>query len=180
MKKIIAIALLLLSSANIMNGATWIERLQEAFTGKPAAVSTETEKMGATAETSTQSNLDEIKKDVPSLTEKIKLVVAKLNEVKKAAEEGFFSGLKAAFNINQETATAFSKITTQAGTVAKTAHNLLNTSDEQTKAEVKGLLAQVVQIPEFQQLVEYAKTLPIIGSKLTESLNSLKQEAEVK
>lgn len=181
MKKIIAIVLILLSSVNIANGATWMEMLQEAFTGKPTAVATETEEMNVAAETSTQVSLDQIKKNVPSLMENIKLVVAKLNEVKtKAAESGFFSALKAAFNINQETATAFSNLTTQAGMIVAAAHNVFTSSDSQTQATVQGLIAEVVQMPEFQQLAEYAKTLPLIGKKLTEYLDSLKQEAAVK
>jgi hypothetical protein len=183
MKKILAIVFLLLTSANIANGATWLEWLQETLTGNPEAVATKTEEVSAPSETpgQSQSSLDQIKKDVPSLMGNIKLVVAKLNDVKtKVTEGGFFSGLKAAFSINTETANAFSQLTTQAGAIVLAARNLLNTSDSQTKATVQGLIAEVVKIPEFQQLVEYAKTMPFIGKQLSAYLDSLKQEAEVK
>lgn len=177
MKKFIAIALLI-SSVNIVNGASWTEMMQEALTGKPATVATAPASGASTATAaSNQLNLDQIKNTVPSLIENIKLVVAKLTDVTtKATEGGFFSGIKAAFSDINQSAAAFSSLTTQAATVAMAARSLLNTADPQTKAVVQDLVAQVVQIPEFQKLLEYVKNTPF-GGQLTQYLDSLKQEA---
>lgn len=180
MKKIIAIAILLLG-VNIAHGASWAEMFQQAVTGQPAAVATTPAPSVAapatTAVASNQLNIDQIKNTIPSVVQGIKLIVAKFNDVTAASQTGFWAGLKSAFSIDQATANAFSNLSTQAVSVVTAARSVLATADPATKSMVQGLVAQAVNIPEFQKLLEYAQSMPFVGGKLTDALNGLKQVA---
>ncbi len=155
--------------------------IQEALTGQPATVSTApaatvpaSVAATAAAATGTKSILAQLQESFPSFIANIKQITAKLDTVSDASKQGFWSGIKSAFNIDSQTAQAFSDLKTQAPTIASRVKELINSADPTTQATVKGLISQVTQLPQFQKLVEYIKSMPFTGG-LTEALNTLTQ-----
>ena len=171
---------MLLSSVTVLPAATWGQMIQEALTGQPVAVSTDPAATApATATAANQSLLEQIRANIPSLIANIKILAPKAIELaSKTAEGGFFSGITAAVTMDPAVRNAAVSLYSQITTVTSSAQTLLNNADPATKATVKGLLAQVVQVPEFQTLMSHIKNFPIIGGQIEGYLATLQQAAQ--
>lgn len=180
MKKIVSLVLLL-STVNLANAETWLETLQQAINPtQPAAVSSApAADRPAVAAPVNQSLVEKIRANIPSLIANIKLLAPKAVEIAaKSAQGGWFSGLTSVFtSMDVESRAAFLNLVTQVGTVAEAARSLLATADPATQSTVKGLLAQVTNLPEFQTLLNKAKEIPLVGGQLDAYLRSLTVEA---
>ena len=181
MKKLLTIALLL-STVNLANGATWGDMFQQYLGGQPVASAT------ATATSQSASLVDQLKASLPELIENIKTLAPKAKELAaKAAESqasgGMFSGISGWFARAAELGgdkaaqNAVTGLASQLPNITDTAKKLLDSADPATQSLVKGLLAKVVEIPEFKTLLQYATSIPIIGGQLQGLLNLITKEA---
>lgn len=149
-------------------GSSWLEML----TGKTAADTS------AASAFESQTLLSQLKTAIPSLITNIKLIAPKAIEIAtQYSQGGLMSGLGAVATMDAATRNAFIDVITKVRSVSNTASSIMDKADPATKNMAKGLLAQVIAVPEFKALVDNAKNIPIIGGQLDTYLKSLTAEA---
>ncbi len=162
-------------------GSSFLARLVGAMDpNQPATVATTSAAdRPAVAAPAYQVALEKIVTNAPSLIANIKLLAPKALEIAaKSAQGGWFSGLTSAFtSMDTESRAAFLNLVTQVGSVATAARSLLASADPATQATVKGVLAQIVAVPEFKTLLDQAKNIPLVGGQLDAYLQTLTAEA---
>jgi len=149
-------------------GTSWLQMLA----GQSAA-----DRSAATAYNN-QTLLSQLTTAIPSLIANIKLIAPKALEIAtQYTQGGWFSALAAVGSMDSATRNAFVDVITKVRAASNTASSLMANADPATKTAVKGVLAQVIEAPEFKSLLDNAKNIPIIGSQLDGYLKSLTAEA---
>lgn len=175
MKKLLVITMLL-SSVNIMHGATYAEMIQQALTGQAPAPVAST----APAASASSVNFEELKNAIAPLISNIRILLPKIAEAAAKNAQGgitgFFGGI-AAMGMDAEARTALTNLYSQINTI-RSAFSKLAVVDPAQKEVAKGYLNQVVANPDYQKLLELSKNVPLIGGQLHDYLASLLNPAQ--
>lgn len=148
-------------------GTSWLQMLAGQTADRPAATAY-----------NNQTLLSQLTTTIPALIANIKLIAPKALEIAtQYTQGGWFSALAAVGSMDSATRNAFVDVITKVRAASNTASSLLANADPATKTAVKGVLAQVIEAPEFKSLLDNAKNIPIIGSQLDGYLKSLTAEA---
>jgi guanyl-specific ribonuclease Sa len=154
------------SAPQAQTGTSWLQMLAGQTADRPAATY------------SNQTLLSQLTTAIPSLIANIKLIAPKALEIAtQYTQGGWFSALAAVGSMDSATRNAFVDVITKLRAASNTASSLMANADPATKTAVKGVLAQVIEAPEFKSLLDNAKNIPIIGSQLDGYLKSLTAEA---